>query len=80
MAYTARREEVPGVSRRVPREEVARRNVWLPARYLVQAEPSFSESIRRLANRRAAIESDLHAVEHKVDALLDRLAGLRHMT
>lgn len=79
-AYTARRDEVPGVSRRVPREEVLRHNVWLPARYLVRAEPSSSESIRRLADRRAAIESDLHAVEHRVDALLDRLAGLRHLT
>lgn len=78
-AYTARREEVPGVSRRVPREEVLRHNVWLPARYLVQAVPSSSEGIRRLAGRRAAIESDLRTVESSVDALLDKLAALRHL-
>ena len=78
--YMTRREEVPGVSRRVPREEVLRHNVWLPARYLVQAAPSTREGIRRLADRRAAMENDLHDVERKVDALLDRLAALRHLT
>ena len=77
--YMTRREEVPGVSRRVPREEVLRHNVWLPARYLVQAAPSTHEGIRRLADRRAAMENDLHDVERKVDALLDRLAALRHL-
>ena len=79
-AYTAHREEVPGISRRVPREEVLRHNVWLPARYLVQAVPSSSEGIRQLAGRRAAIESDLRTVESSVDALLDKLAAMRHLT
>lgn len=79
VAYTARREEVPGVSRRVLREEVLRHNVWLPARYLVQAVPSSSEGIARLAGRRAAIESDLRTVESSVDALLDKLAAMRHL-
>ena len=78
-AYRERREEVPGISRRVPRAEVLRHNVWLPARYLVQAAPSSSEGIRRLAGRRAAIENDLHAVESRVDALLDKLAAMRHL-
>lgn len=79
-AYIERREEVPGISRRVPRAEVLRHNVWLPARYLVQAAPSSSEGIRQLAGRRAVIENDLHAVESKVDALLDKLAAMRHRT
>ena len=77
-AYMRQREEVPGVSRRVPRAEVLQHNVWLPARYLVQDAPSSSEGIRQLADRRAAVESDLHAVEGRVDALLDTLAAFRH--
>ena len=46
----------------------------------MQAVPSSSEGIRQLAGRRAAIETDLHAVESKVDALLDKLAAMRHRT
>lgn len=78
-AYMTRRADVPGLCRRVPRTEVLQNNVWLPARYLAEEAPSSSEGIRRLAGRRAAVEGDLHAVESRVDALLDKLAAMRHL-